>query len=85
MQKPKFVFQMSHVASIKLDSNQVPYIDLGKNFAIRLQREAPEDWALEKAKLELRESDEVRDKAMQELKLLIQSKSILGVINFMSL
>lgn len=63
--------QTSTTAMLKFDDNQVPYIDLGNNYVIGLERGEAADWALEKAKRELRESPEIKNQAIKELKELI--------------
>lgn len=53
--------------SLETDDNGVPYIQLGK-YKIRLEGEELTDELKEKAKRELRESPEVVQKAMQQLR-----------------
>lgn len=56
---------------VKYDDNQAGYIDLG-NGKIRLEKEEPAEWAMEIAKRELRETPENVEKAIAELKELLQ-------------
>lgn len=63
-------------ASLKFDDNQLPYIDLG-SAVIRLEKEDPPEWALEKARNELRETPEIVEKAILELRQLIQNTEYL--------
>lgn len=56
---------------IKFDDNQAGYIDLGTGM-IRLEKEEPAEWAVEIAKRELRETPENVEKAISELKELLQ-------------
>ncbi|KAL5279861.1 hypothetical protein ACFFRR_004089 [Megaselia abdita] len=65
-------------AVIKYDENQAGYIDLG-NGKIRLEKEEPADWAMEIAKRELRETPENVEKAISELKELLQQQKHLYV------
>lgn len=56
---------------VKYDENQAGYIDLG-TAKIRLEKEDPAEWATEIAKRELRETPENVEKAIAELKELLQ-------------
>lgn len=58
---------------VKFDDNQAGYIDLGTG-KIRLEKEEPAEWAVEIARKELRETPENVEKAIAELKELLQRK-----------
>lgn len=62
--------------SLKYDENNVPYIDLGK-YTIRLERDEPTEEAKEKARIELRETPEIVEKACKELRELISKEQYL--------
>lgn len=62
--------------SIKYCENNLPYIDLGKGYKIRLEYEEIEDEKYkEKAAKELRENPEIKEKAISEMKELIKSEN----------
>lgn len=59
--------------SIKYGDDKLPYIDLGKDYKIRLEYEEVTDAKyLEKARVELRETPEVKQQAIMELKELLR-------------
>lgn len=59
--------------SIKYGADKLPYIDLGKDYKIRLEYEEVTDAKyLEKARVELRETPEVKQQAIMELKELLR-------------
>lgn len=61
--------------SIEFGSDEVPYINLGQGYQIRLEFEdITNEKYLEKAKNELRETDEVKRQALSELRDLIKSE-----------
>lgn len=61
--------------SIEFGSDEVPYINLGEGYQIRLEFEdITNEKYLEKAKNELRETDELKRQALDELRDLIESK-----------
>lgn len=61
--------------SIKYDENELPYIDLGCNYKIRLEyEEIQEEKYIEKAKNELRETKEIKQSALVEMKKLLKGK-----------
>lgn len=61
--------------SVAYGDDKVPYIDLGKNYKIRLEYEQISDeYYLKKAKEELRETPELKQKALAELKELVKSQ-----------
>jgi hypothetical protein len=61
--------------SIEFGSGEVPYINLGQGYQIRLEFEdITNEKYLEKAKNELRETDEVKRQALDELRDLIESE-----------
>lgn len=62
------------MTNLKFDENHLPYIDVGDNAVIRMEKEDPPEWALEKARTELRETPEIIQSAIKELRELIQSK-----------
>lgn len=63
--------------SIKVGDDQVPYIDIGDNYKIRLEYEELSDAVfIEKARTELRETPENVAIALKELRELLQGKSI---------
>jgi hypothetical protein len=62
--------------SILYDEKEIPYIDLGEGYKIRLEFEdLIEDVYIEKAKNELRETPEVVKAAVEELRALIKGKN----------
>lgn len=62
--------------SILYDEKEIPYIDLGEGYKIRLEFEdLIEDVYIEKAKKELRETPEVVKAAVEELRALIKGKN----------
>uniref|UniRef100_T1GTB0 CRAL-TRIO domain-containing protein n=1 Tax=Megaselia scalaris TaxID=36166 RepID=T1GTB0_MEGSC len=63
---------------VKFDDNQAGYIDLGTG-KIRLEKEEPAEWAVEIARKELRETPENVEKAIAELKELLQQQKHLYV------
>lgn len=63
--------------SIQTGDDKIPFIDLGDGFIIRLEYEDLSDEKyIEKAKNELRESPEVVQAAISELRILIKGKFI---------
>jgi prefoldin subunit 5 len=61
--------------SIKFDNNKQPYIDLGQSYKISINYEKVVDETyLKKAKEDLRETPEIREQALKELRELIRSK-----------
>ena len=59
--------------SIKYGDDKLPYIDLGKDYKIRLEyEEITDEKYLEKARVELRETPEVKQQAIMELKELLR-------------
>lgn len=64
---------MVKAESIQYDDNQVPYIDLG-TATIRMEKEEAPEWALEKARQELRELPEIMEPAIKKLRELIEGK-----------
>lgn len=65
--------------SIVIGEDKIPFIDLGDGFIIRLEYEDLSDEKyIEKAKTELRETPEVVQAAISELRLLIKGKKFLG-------
>lgn len=65
---------MGKAECISYDDQKLPYIDLG-SARIRMEKEQAPEWALKKAQDELRELPEIKDKAIKELRELLQSKS----------
>jgi len=65
---------MVNADTIKYDDNNLPYIDLGNGVAIRMEKEEAPEWALEKARQELREEPEIMEKAIKELRELLQNE-----------
>lgn len=63
---------------ISYDQNGTPYIDLG-TARIRMDKEEAPEWALEKARTELRETPENMEKAFNELRTLIQNEKYLDL------
>lgn len=63
---------MSKADRIQYDENKLPYIDLGTAI-IRWEKEEAPEWALAKAREELRELPEIVEPAIKELRELIQS------------
>jgi prefoldin subunit 5 len=63
--------------SIQTDENNIPFIDLGEGYKIRLEFEdLAEEEYIEKAKNELRETPEVATAAIEELRALIKGKCV---------
>ena len=61
--------------SIKFDIDKQPYIDLGQNYKISLDfRKVVDEKNLTKARDELRETTEIREQALAELRELIKGK-----------
>ncbi|XP_017484523.1 PREDICTED: alpha-tocopherol transfer protein-like [Rhagoletis zephyria] len=58
---------------IEFDDNKVPYIDLSTGI-IRMEKEEAPEWALEKARQELREVPEIMEPAIKKLRELIQEE-----------
>jgi len=67
---------MGQSDAIKYDDENVPYIDLGCA-KIRMEHEEAPEWALEKAKHELREVPGVVEEAIMELRELIKKEEYL--------
>lgn len=70
---------MGKAECISYDEQKVPYIDLG-SARIRMEKEQAPEWALKKAQDELRELPEIKDKAIKELRELLQSESCIVFI-----
>jgi hypothetical protein len=68
---------------IKYTDNQVPYIDLGNGYEIRLEYEdvENEDY-LERGRNELRETPQLREKSLFEFRELLMSKHNYYFLNF---
>ncbi|KFB38990.1 AGAP009376-PA-like protein [Anopheles sinensis] len=63
------------MAALKFDENKVPYLDLGNGYRIALEGEEYTDAiSKEKAARELRETPDVVEKSLQELRSLLQGK-----------
>lgn len=61
--------------SIQYGDDEVPFIDLGSGYKIRLENEEVTDEVfVEKARTELRETLELKEESLKELRLLLQSK-----------
>jgi hypothetical protein len=61
--------------SIKYGEDKLPYVDLGDGYKIRLEYEEIRDEKyLEKARIELRETPEVKEEALKKLKELLKGK-----------
>ena len=61
--------------SIKFGEDKLPFVDLGHGYKIRLEYEQIRDEKyLEKARIELRETDEVKEAALKELKELLKGE-----------
>lgn len=59
--------------SIEVGEDKIPYIDLGNQYHIRLEYEDLKDeYYIEKARNELRETPEVVKEAVEELRQLIK-------------
>lgn len=61
--------------TLKFDENKIPYIDLENGYAIRLETDELTEEEAEKAKRELRETPEVVESALKELRVLLQGTS----------
>lgn len=64
----------AQIVCIKHNDNNVPYIGLGDDCEIRLENEQPPEWAMEKARNELRETPEIVGPAIAELREMLKSK-----------
>lgn len=63
--------------SIKVGDDNVPYIDVGDNYKIRLEyEEVTDEFFIEKARTELRETPENIAASLKELRELLQGKFI---------
>ena len=61
--------------SIEFGEDKIPFIDLGQGYRIRLEYEdLTEDKFIDKAKNELRESPEIVENSLIELRKLIKGK-----------
>ena len=61
--------------SIENIEGKVPQINLGQGYSIRLEfEEINDEKTLEKAKNELRETDELKQQALKEFREMIESK-----------
>lgn len=61
--------------SMKYGEDKLPFIDLGNGYNIRLEyEEIRDDKYLEKARIELRETTEVKVEALKEIKQLLKGK-----------
>lgn len=61
--------------SIEYENEKIPFINLGQGYKIRLEFEEIENNKfLEKAKNELRETEEVKQQALRELREMIESE-----------
>lgn len=68
------------MATLKFDENKAPYIDLGKDYCVRLENDEYTDAkSKEKAARELRETPEVVADAFKELRLRLQDEKSLYV------
>jgi len=63
---------------IKFDDNKIPYIQLG-HLEVRLEDEEPNETVKEKARVELRETPEVVESALEELRQLVLAETTLHV------
>lgn len=61
--------------TLKFDENKIPYIDLENGYSIRLETDELTEEEAEKAKRELRETPEVVESALKELRVLLQGTS----------
>lgn len=62
--------------TLRLDENKLPYIDLGKDVQLRLDfTEYSDKKSLDKAQDELRETPEVVESALRELRALLSGKN----------
>lgn len=63
--------------SIQFGEDKIPYIDLGRDYKIRLEYEdITDEKFLEKARKELRESPEIVKNAIEELRNLIKGNCV---------
>lgn len=68
------------MAALKFDENKVPYLDLGNGYSIALEGEEYTDAiSKEKAARELRETPDVVEKSLQELRSLLQEEKSLYI------
>lgn len=60
--------------SLKFDSNNVPFIEVGQGYVIRLEAEQLDGASVEKAEKELRETPENITEGLKQLRILLQGK-----------
>lgn len=60
--------------NILFDNNNLPYIDLGNNYSIRLESEPLTDASKEIAEIELRETAENIKEGLKELRVLLKGR-----------
>lgn len=66
--------------SITIGEDKIPFIDLGSGYIIRLEYEDLKDEKyIEKARNELRETPEVVEEALKELRQLIKGESLFNL------
>lgn len=62
--------------ALRFDGNKLPYIDLGKDVHLKLDfTEYSDKKSLDKAQEELRETPEVVETALKELRVLLSGKN----------
>lgn len=63
----------AQILTVKYNENNVPYIGLGAH-EIRLESEQPTEAVMEKARVELRELDEITGPAISELREMLKGE-----------
>ena len=71
------------MAMIKYDENNVPYVDIGKNYRLCLEKsEYNDQQSKQKAETELRETPEIVESAIKEFKILLQGNILLYALQY---
>lgn len=62
--------------TMKYDEEKMPFIDLGNGSIVRLESEEISDKCRETARIELRETEEIKNAAIEELKHLLSGMAV---------